>query len=179
MAIIQKSKSIGLLAVVILLINGCSELPMYEKYIPVSQNKWHQDSAAVFSVEIEDTTAWYHINLHLRSNDNYPYSNIFLFREIISEKGVEYRDTAEYIMADAYGRWLGEGTGELQTFNWPFRKRAIRFGESGVYKFKFIQAMRVEELEGVENVGLTLYKKQLKGNGKKGEAERQEEEKEG
>lgn len=150
----------------LLLLAQCEEPPVYEQYYAVNEKGWHKDSAAVFEVNISDTTAWYNIGFNLRSNDTYPYANIFLFREIISKKGVEYRDTVEYVMADAYGRWLGKSTGEVQHFNWPFGKRALQFAEVGTYRFKFVQAMRTELLQGVEDVGLTLHKKQANKDGK-------------
>lgn len=153
-------------AVAVLVLTQCSEPPAYEQYYAVSKKGWHKDSAAIFEVNITDTTAWYTIYINLRCNDEYPYANLFLFREIISNKGLEYRDTAEYVMADAYGRWLGEGSGELQQFNWPYGKRALQFAKAGTYRFKFVQAMRTTSLQGVEDVGLTMYKKEANKDGK-------------
>jgi len=156
---------LGLLAGLVLCLQ-CQPRPVYEAYYPVQGQAWHQDSALIFSFMIEDTTAWYQPHFNLRSNSAYPYSNIFLFREILSEDGLEFRDTAEYVMADAYGRWLGTGTGELRTFQWPFGRRGIQFAKPGEYRFKFVQAMRNEALPGIEQVGFTLIKKESNSNGK-------------
>jgi gliding motility-associated lipoprotein GldH len=133
---------------------------MYESYLDVNSKGWHQDSTASFEVTIDDTTAAYMVIFNLRANDDYPYSNLYLFREIQSETVLEYQDTAAVKLADEYGRWLGDGLGELKTFSRAYRAQPLRFNRRGTYTFSFTHAMRVEVLKGVEDVGLTLYKKE-------------------
>ncbi len=140
------------------LISSCGERPYYESYLEVKEGTWYADSLASFEVEIEDTLSSYPILVNLRANDKYPYANLFLFRKIYSEEGLEYSDTVEFKMADAYGRWLGEGVGELKTFTRVYRKEPLRFNRAGTYRFEFIQAMRMDPLPGIEDVGLTIYK---------------------
>jgi gliding motility-associated lipoprotein GldH len=139
---------------------GCEPAPYYEKYLTVPQASWHKDSTATFEVEIEEINTPYAVVFNLRGNDNYPYQNLYLFREISSQEGVEYTDTAQITMADTYGRWLGEGIGELKTYRRPYRAQPLRFNQTGTYTFKFTQAMRDTLLNGVEAVGLTLYKEE-------------------
>lgn len=141
------------------IVAACEEQPFYESYLPVQEAGWHKDSSAVFEVEITDTSKRYAIVFNLRANEQYPYSNLYLFRSIESEEGIEYRDTANLTLADRYGKWLGEGLGALKTFQRPFAPRALRFRESGIYKFHFTQAMRRDILPGVEHVGLSIYQK--------------------
>jgi len=131
---------------------------MYEEYVEVSDSGWHADSVVHFTVDIEDTAAAYQVAWHLRHNSNYPYSNIFLFREVESEKGIEFADTAEFPLADAYGKWLGKGVGELKTNTWPYKKQLLLFNEPGEYRFSLQQAMRTERLTGLEDIGLSIYK---------------------
>ncbi len=159
-----------LLALLIpLWISGCSEPPFYEEYIAVNNNAWHADSTASFDVEIEDTSSAYIIYINLRNNSSYPFSNIFLFREISSSRGIEFRDTVEYILADQYGKWTGKGLGELKTNSWPYKTSELRFNKPGVYTFSIQQAMRVGILEGIEDIGMSVYKAntQQQNNGKK------------
>ncbi len=145
-------------AFVLILLNACEESPYYESYLEVDGGAWHADSLASFEVDIEDTLSSYPIVVNIRANDNYPYANLYLFRKIYSEEGLEYSDTAEFKMADAYGRWLGEGIGELKTFKRVYRKEPLRFNRSGKYRFEFVQAMRENPLPGIEDIGLTIYK---------------------
>lgn len=156
-----KSALTNKIAVLLLLFSGlisCEPSPYYEQYLPVSNLGWHKDSAATFAVDIKEANVPYAIIFNLRANDDYPYSNLYLFREITSEAGVEYTDTAMLTLADSYGRWLGQGIGELKTYSRPYRAQPLSFRQPGIYNFTFTQAMRTTQLAGVEAVGLTLYK---------------------
>ena len=144
---------------------ACDPAPMYEAYAPVSENGWHKDSMVTFEVEIEDTLSNYQVVWHLRNNDDYEYSNIFLFRSVSSDRGAEFGDTAEFVLADVYGKWLGKGVGELKTNTWPYKQGILRFNRSGNYTFTLQQAMRTDYLKGVEDVGLGVYKLDKGENG--------------
>jgi gliding motility-associated lipoprotein GldH len=140
------------------LFSSCDESPYFEEYLSVGEKGWQADSIASFQVEIEDTTCSYALVFNLRANDDYPYSNLYLFRKILSEESTEYADTAQIFLADAYGRWLGDGIGSLKTFQRPYRREPLSFRKKGEYTFEFSQAMRANALNGVEEVGLTIYK---------------------
>ncbi len=140
-------------------LSSCEEQPFYEAYLEIEKGAWQADSIARFEVEIADTLSSYPIVINIRANDDYPYSNLFLFRKIYSEDGLEYSDTAEFKMADPYGRWLGEGVGELKTFKRVYRREPLRFRRAGAYRFEFVQAMRQDPLPGIEDIGLTIYKR--------------------
>lgn len=150
----------GWLLLLSIALSGCQEQPYYEQYQEVAPSGWHKDSVKSFAVEIEDTTATYAVIFNLRANSQYPYSNLYLFRNIGSEAGKEYADTANLTLANAYGEWLGTGVGDLKTFSRPFRAQPLRFNRRGTFRFNFTQAMRRDTLPGVEDVGLTLYKQE-------------------
>ncbi len=145
---------------------GCEPTPVYEEYVSVAGNSWSADSTVSFEVDIEDTSGVYQAIWHLRNNDDYEWSNIYLFRNVRSDRGIEFADTAQFILADNYGKWLGKGVGELKTNSWPFKNGYLRFKHSGKYIFTLQQAMRTDELKGVEDVGLGIYKLEPKENGK-------------
>ncbi|WP_417600494.1 gliding motility lipoprotein GldH [Owenweeksia hongkongensis] len=149
-----------------ILLASCGPSPIYEAYVPVSKNGWFKDSLVSFDVEIDDTLAAYQIVWHLRNNDVYEYSNIYLFRSVASDRGIEFSDTAEFTLADAYGKWLGDGVGELKTNTWPFKQGYLQFNRSGNYTFTLQQAMRVDYLKGVEDIGLGVYKIENTKDGK-------------
>lgn len=159
--------SIALIAAMALAV-ACDPTPMYEEYVSVPGNSWQADSTISFEVEITDTTGVYQAIWHLRNNDDYEWSNIYLFRDVKSDRGVEYADTAQFILADNYGKWLGKGVGELKTNSWPFKSGYLRFRHSGKYTFTLQQAMRTPSLKGVEDVGLGIYKLEPKTDGKEG-----------
>ncbi len=153
-----KAKILILLPVLFITLGGCGEKPVYEAYVAIPESGWQADSIVTFDVPVKDTSEGLLIQLNLRNNSDYPYSNIYLFREIRSSRGVEFRDTVQYPIADPYGKWLGDGLGELKTHHWPYSPRALHFRKPGRYIFTVQQAMRQEVLPGVEDVGLTIFK---------------------
>lgn len=153
-----KKASIFLALIGLFSLSSCEETPFYEEYLAIDGSTWQVDSVARFEIEIEDTLSTYPIVLNIRANDDYPYANLYLFRKIYSEDGLEYSDTAEFKMADAYGRWLGVGIGELKTFKRVYRREPLRFNRPGTYRFEFVQAMRTDPLPGIEDFGLTIFK---------------------
>jgi len=154
----KRVKANFIIAILAFVVVGCDPAPMYEEYVEVSGNGWHQDSTVTFEVNIDDTLSAYQVVWYLRNNDDYEYSNIFLFRSVSSDRGSEFGDTAEFVLADAYGKWLGKGVGELKTNTWPYKEGVLRFKRSGNYTFTLQQAMRTDFLKGVEDVGLGIYK---------------------
>lgn len=140
------------------LLVSCTSKPYYEEYMEIPSSGWNQDSVAKFKVKVDDTISDFLIGINLRNNNNYPYSNIYLFREIYSPKALEFRDTMEFILADDYGKWLGKGVGELKTNQWQFASRGLRFKKRGTYTFTLCQAMREENLIGIEDIGITIFK---------------------
>lgn len=166
----DRARSLGrgaILSLLMALLWACDSPPMYEEYVELPEKGWYRDSSLTFTVDIEDTSSAYQVVWYLRNNDNYEYSNIWLFRSVTSERGTEFGDTAEFYLADPYGKWLGKGVGELKTNTWPFKKQLLRFNRTGEYTFSLQQAMRTDYLQGVENVGLGIYKIDEKENGEK------------
>ncbi len=144
---------------------ACGPEPLYDAYVSIPEKGWHQDSTIQFSVNIEDVDARYYVEVSVRNNADYPNRNLWFFRSIASEQGIEYQDTAQYFLADEYGAWTGKGLGALKTSNYPYRRNALHFAEKGMYTFTFTQAMRAERLEGIEDIGLRIYKQKPTSNG--------------
>ncbi|MDZ7848074.1 MAG: gliding motility lipoprotein GldH [Owenweeksia sp.] len=143
---------------IIALLTACGEKPVYEEYVSIPAKGWYKDSLIHFEVEITDTATPYRVMWYLRNNNDYAFSNIYLFRKVTSERGVEFADTASFPLADPYGKWLGKGVGELKTNTWPFKNSLLYFNREGIYRFSLQQAMRTNHLEGVEDVGLGVFK---------------------
>jgi gliding motility-associated lipoprotein GldH len=135
---------------------SCTDNSIYDGFITHPKIGWHQDSVIAFEVDIKDTTTRYDITITMRNNNDYPYSNLFLFRQIHTKAGVEFYDTAQYLLADKYGKWLGKGVGSLKTSEFTFKNQALRFAKMGTYTFTLQHGMRNEWLVGIEDVGLRL-----------------------
>ncbi len=111
----------------------------------------------VFDVPVSDTLNKYNIFVTVRNADSYDFNNLYLFIDINSPMKVTERDTIECILADASGRWLGEGLGDIWDNKILF-KRNVRFRKPGTYQFTLTQAMRIDSLTMIMDAGLSIEK---------------------
>jgi gliding motility-associated lipoprotein GldH len=99
--------------------------------------------------------------VNVRNSAGYNYSNLFLFIKTIFPKGEQTIDTLECTLADPSGKWLGEGLGDIWDNQILFKKN-IRFPQSGQYKFEVEQAMRIDPLTSIMDIGLRIEKAEKK-----------------
>ncbi|MDG1571424.1 gliding motility lipoprotein GldH [Robiginitalea sp. M366] len=155
-----------LLILAVLLLGASCNAPAYSEYQSTQGGAWGRDQVMEFQFQPQDTTRAHNLYILLRNDASYPFSNLFLIAEMTGPDGTATRDTLEYEMADASGRWLGSGTGSVITNKLGFRRDVV-FPENGVYTVRVSQAMRrngsvagLESLPGVLDVGLQLELKQ-------------------
>ncbi len=151
-----------LLLGVFLVLFSCDSSKKYDAYVALNNGVWLADAKVAFDVEIEDIKTKQHVFLNLRTDNNFPYRNLFVISKMTNPQGLVVKDTLEYHMADAFGNWLGDGFTDVRN-NKLFFLENHQFKEKGMYRFEFEQAMRsrtdvegVKELEGVIDVGLRI-----------------------
>lgn len=144
--------------IVVLLLSACNKGVIYQKYVTIPDKLWNMDKPVSFDVNIDDTTNYYDVYVYIRNGDNYEYSNLYLFIDITNPAHKTETDTLECILANPVtGRWLGNGLGDIWDNRIPF-KRNLRFHKAGVYTFKYTQAMRLDKLPMIMDVGLGIQK---------------------
>ncbi len=136
---------------------SCDSKRIYDKNVEITGNTWNAADKLKFEVEITDTVSGNNVLINVRHGGLYPYSNLFLFINTTFPNGKTTRDTLECPLADERGKWYGDGLGDLWDAQILF-KRNVRFSQSGTYTFEFEQAMRVEQLPGIMDVGLRIEK---------------------
>ena len=149
----------------LLVLVGCQEAPLVQSVTSFSEDTWYADSAIVVDVDIQDTLAVYRVDFQVRHTSDYPYSNLYLFREIRSAHQSEYQDTVEVRLADAQGTWYGTGIGALKTLNLPYKQAGLRFPKRGIYRFRFQHGMRDEPLRGIRDFALTIEEEKTESHG--------------
>ena len=120
----------------------------------------------VFDVPVSDTVNKYNIFITVRNTSNYSFNNLYLFIDINSPMKITERDTMECILADADGKWLGNGLGDLWDNKILF-KRNVKFQKTGIYEFILNQAMRVDSLPMITDAGLSIEKSSVNAGSKK------------
>lgn len=140
------------------LFSGCNENVIYEKSQDIASEGWHINEVVTFEKEIRDTTLLHDIYLNVRNNNEYPYSNLYVFFHTIFPDGTIYKDTIEMILADRQGQWTGEGFGKIKSNSFHFRKD-VWFPIEGEFKFTIQHGMREETLKGITDIGIRIERK--------------------
>ncbi|MBN1927658.1 MAG: gliding motility lipoprotein GldH [Prolixibacteraceae bacterium] len=136
---------------------SCISSNHYDDYQTFDHSGWHKDSIAQFEFEINDTHASFNLFINVRNLGDYPYSNLWLFVDIEAPDSTSIRDTVEYQLALPDGKWTGKGN-TVYSNSFPFRED-VYFPVKGPYRFKLQQAMRIDELKGISNIGLRVEKR--------------------
>lgn len=145
-----------LLAIVAL--SACrNRADVFNEYIALPNVGWDKDSLAVFRPDMENKDEKYNVWLQLRNQSNYSYSNLWLFVDIIAPDGKSVRDTIDCMLARPDGEWIGDGWGSLYSLQIPLM-REVSFNQTGTYTYKFCQAMREQDIEGIHSIGLRIEK---------------------
>ena len=139
------------------LLSSCGLDRYFEKNISFENHIWERQEAVIFSVDIQDTLSAFNFLINIRHNTEYRYSNIFLFLNTQYPDGNYSSDTIECLLSAPDGKWFGKGHGKIKE-NRILLKRNVVFPRKGIYEFKFEQAMRVEELQGMEDFGIRIEK---------------------
>ena len=134
---------------------SCEQGVVYNEYRSIEGSNWHRDSVFQYEVVVDDSLSLYNLFINIRNNTEYPYSNIYLFVTTEFPNGHQTTDTIECILADKNGRWLGSGSGSFRD-NKIMLQQGLRFPLSGNYNIFLEQAMRMEILPGIEDIGFSI-----------------------
>ncbi len=149
--------SILQIAVLTILISSCDSGAFFEENRGIPEGIWNRHDIPVFKVDVEDTLQIYNVFINVRNTGNYPKSNLYLFVTTSAPGGAFTRDTVECILAYPSGEWTGRGFGNIRQNRFPYR-RHVRFPDTGEYTFEIEQAMRMEDLPGITDIGIRIEK---------------------
>ncbi len=141
----------------LLFLSSCDYNAVFEKNISIPDYKWDMTNILRLETEIKDTVTPHNIYINVRNGSGYEFSNLFLFMTTITPKGQVALDTLELTLADARGKWLGSGSGDI----WDNRilfKSNFRFPEAGLWHFELQQAMRTNPLPQIMDAGMRIEK---------------------
>jgi gliding motility-associated lipoprotein GldH len=152
-----------LLGIGMAIMTSCGdERLVFEQNVEIPNAKWIVSEKAILSFDITDTVSQHDFLINVRNTEAYPYRNLYVFVKTEFPNGKASRDTVGIILADATGRWVGKGSGYL-SMSQHMSNRIMynynkRFPISGTYKVEIEQAMRVDTLDGIQNIGLRIEK---------------------
>ncbi|MCH2214138.1 MAG: gliding motility lipoprotein GldH [Flavobacteriales bacterium] len=151
-----------LLGLLIALSSCVDDNLVFEENIEIPNEEWSVAEKAILETEIADTLSSHNFLINVRNTERYPYRNLYVFVKTIFPNGKSSKDTVGIILADATGRWLGHGSGYLNSSshltNTIMYQYNRKFPLSGNYRFEIEQAMRTDTLVGIKNIGLRIEK---------------------
>ncbi|WP_448701812.1 gliding motility lipoprotein GldH [Mucilaginibacter sp. AW1-3] len=130
-----------------------------DQNISIYDLNWSYVNKIRVNFTIDDAGAKYNLFLNLRVTPNYRYSNIFV---LIHQTGPDKKtktERVEFKLANPDGEWLGQGTGNLYSYQMPFEAR-YTFPAKGIYRIELEQNMRDNPLHEVSDVGLRVERVQ-------------------
>lgn len=150
-----KSSQIILLSAIMFLAVSCDPGLVYEENIAIEDASWHKDDIKSFSFEVTDTVSPLDLYVNIRTTNDYPYSNLYLFLYSEYPDGYTDKDTLDFILAYPDGKWIGENSGTIIE-NQVLISRGGRFAKEGTYTFEIQHAMRDEFLPEVTDIGFRV-----------------------
>jgi len=136
---------------------ACGTTPVFEHYQTIENEAWEVTDTVTATFVITDTIQTYNFFINLRNNNNYNYSNLYVFVDTEFPNGKKLTDTVECVLAYPDGRWIGSGFGNVYDNRIMYKYRK-RFPLNGDYQLKITHAMREEVLDGILDVGFRLEK---------------------
>jgi len=139
----------------LLLLAGCKQGIVFSHTESIGTEGWSSDDYVSFEILVEDTVNVHSLDLHLRNDGRYAYSNLFLFIRTFAPTGASIVDTIECQLADKSGKWLGRGIGGQYQHTIPYKKDVV-FPFKGMYIIEVEHGMRSNPLQQIKDLGLTI-----------------------
>ena len=141
----------------VLALSACHNNEVFNDARILPEMGWHKENIVRFDYLANYTSSTYNIIVDIRNDHEYPYQNFWLFVQSISPDSIVYSDTLECVLADNYGRWIGNSSGSSYHLPVLFL-REVKFIQPGHYNFAIVQGMRNDTLKGIKEVGLRIEK---------------------
>jgi gliding motility-associated lipoprotein GldH len=139
---------------------ACRPSPQYQKTEVVPGKGWNYNFKPSFVFEITDSTAIYQPYFIIRHTQAYPYNNIWMWLYIKTPgDSVATKARINITLAEASGKWLGRGMGEIYEQRMPISLGdSVDMSRPGTYEVVIEQNMRINPLPEVLDVGFRVEK---------------------
>jgi gliding motility-associated lipoprotein GldH len=134
----------------ILLFWQCNQSNEINEIVSID-NHWLYNKPAQFIFTKKDDKPK-KIRFLVRNNNEYEFRNLYFFVHQTDPDGIKQIDTLQYFLASETGEWLGAGMTQVKS---NFLE-ATTIKKKGKYKIEVFQAMRKDELNGIEDITLTI-----------------------
>ena len=155
----MKAAQLIISIILLSLFAACDPKRLYEENKTISGGLWNSKDKPSFEFMIPDTFTYYNVFINVRNASQYQFSNIYLFVTTTYPDGSRSKDTLDCPLQDPSGKWLGSGLGDLWDNRLLF-KPSVKFRQAGKYTLQYEQAMRIDPLPMITDVGLRVERVQ-------------------
>lgn len=134
---------------------ACSPGAVFEDYHSIKNENWCRNDIAEFQAEIP-AAGRYAITLCLRHTIDYELANLWCFMKAWGPSDFMLRDTVNIKVAEPDGHWVGKGNG-IKTLEQSINSKVVDLPQ-GKVTVRLEQAMRIECLKGVKDIGIKITK---------------------
>ncbi len=153
-----KGKLILLVCFVVTGLSSCQDTQtVVDNNIEIAGHNWSYTEKVQIPAMIENAHLPYNLYVNLRLTSRYKYSNIFLLIHVTGPDGKKTTERKEFRLALPDGEWLGSGSGNLYSYQMPFKEN-YKFPVKGKYVIELEQNMRDNPLNSVTDAGIRIEK---------------------
>jgi gliding motility-associated lipoprotein GldH len=144
----------GLMAVSLI---SCDKTRVYDKMQDLDSSVWNDKQVLEFPIEIKNAELPYVISYTIRYDNEYPYYNLYINRELLDSAGVLLNKKMQGmdLFRATTGVPYGDGMGAKKDYQ-IISEQNVRFPYPGKYTIKLHQYMRIERLPGLSAVGVRI-----------------------
>ena len=139
----------------LLALTACGPGYVYEKTRPIAETGWTYSDSLTYDFEIADTSTIYDLHLIVDHKDNFPSQNTYIRLKLRFPNGQRTDEQVSLQMADEFGLWLGNCSGEDCSLDIPIQTGAY-FSQAGQYQLTVEQFSREENLSGITAITFAL-----------------------
>ncbi len=138
----------------ILILVSCGPTAIHTKTLDI-EGAW-TDDALKTTIDISDTLKKYDLVATIAHQQDFGFENLYLKITTLFPDGEELSSPLSLELASSMGIWNGKCSGEVCTLSFNLQKD-FKFKTTGSYTFQIEQFSRMDSLQGVENLTLSLY----------------------
>ncbi len=160
--LLRKNKFIFILLIALSFMS-CDKDRVFDEYKNIN-GSWKKTDTINFSFDQNDTIKPYNLFLNVRSNNDYPFNNLYLIVSLTQPDNLVKTDTLEYLMANPDGSLMGEGFSDIKESKLWYQEGFV-FNKKGKYNISISQAVRetgdingIQDLKGITDLGFRIEK---------------------
>jgi gliding motility-associated lipoprotein GldH len=141
----------------VILFSSCDSNRITDDFHTIPHARWDKDTVQTFSFDILRRRQNHNVYFNVRNDQNYGFSNLWLFVTLNTPTKESKCDTIQLVLAESNGKWLGKGFSGTYT-NRLIYMRNVFFPEPGKYSVRIQHGMRPDILEGISAIGIRVEK---------------------